>query len=128
MSLGGLYVQNQGTDVITITRITLAGRDLVLTGATLIPNVRNSGLMATTPYPPGPNNGVSMKLWATGRSPDGFQLKPGKVAAFVFGLAATTKKGGIAYPVIHYNSGGTPYVYDSAYGGEVLVGANADCP
>jgi len=128
MSLGGLYVQNQGHQVITISRISLTGHGLVLTGAWLIPNVRNSGLGATTPYPPGPDNGISMKLWATGRSPDGFRLKPRHVATFVFGLAPTSSKGGIAYPVIHYNSGGTQYVYDSAYGGEVLVGANADCP
>ncbi len=124
MSFGGLYVQNQGTDVITITRLTLAGHGMVLTGAVLIPNVRNSGVGAWTGFPPG-NGGYNPKLWATRQSPDGFQLKPGKVAALVVGVAPTSRKDSTGYPVIHYTSGGSSYVWQSASGAQL---ADLACP
>ncbi len=124
-TLGGLYVQNQGSEVITISRITLAGHGMVLTGAVLIPGVRNSGLGAAIGYPPPPGNGISAKLWATRHSPDGFQLKPGNVAALVIGLAPTSRDNSSGYPVLHYTSSGASYVWRSASGAEEV---DLGCP
>jgi hypothetical protein len=117
----GLYLQNQGNDVITITGVSAGGHGLVLTGAWLIPNVRNSGVGAPLGWPP--KQGISAKLWATGRSPNGYKLKPGKVAALIYGVAASSTKGGSTPgPVISYTSGGNRYVYDSTVGTQVVIG------
>jgi hypothetical protein len=79
VSLGGVYLQNQGGQVITITGVSPGGHGLDLTGAWLIPNVRNSGVGAPFGWPP--TQGISASLWATGRRPDGYRLRPGAVAA-----------------------------------------------
>jgi hypothetical protein len=117
-TIGGLYVQNEGHQVITITRFTLAGHGMVLKGALMFPDVRSSGLGAARGYPPPPGTGISAKVWATRRSPDGFQLKPSHVAALAVGMAPASRKKSTGYPVIYYTSGGTSYRWQSASGGE----------
>jgi hypothetical protein len=127
-SFGGPYLQNQGSSTITITGISLAGRGVKLIGAVLIPGVRNSGIGDDYGYPPSPDSGLPANLWArqwaTRKSPDGYQLKPGAVAALVEGVAATTKSGGTGYPVISYAYGGLRYVLREAWGARVIPVAN----
>jgi hypothetical protein len=119
-SFGGPYLQNQGSSTITITGISLAGRGVKLIAAVLIPGVRNSGLGDAYGYPPGPGDGLPARLWATRKSPDGYQLKPGAVAALVEGVAATTQAGGTGYPVISYTYDGSRYVLREAWGSRVI--------
>jgi hypothetical protein len=117
----GLYLQNQGSQVITITGVSAGGHGLVLAGAWLIPNIENSGVGAPPGWPP--SQGISAKLWSAGRPPDGYKLKPGKVAALVYGVAATSTRGGTTPgPVVSCTSGGSRYVYQPTVGVQILIG------
>jgi hypothetical protein len=121
MSEGDLYLQDQGSSTITITQVSLAGRGTELTGAALIPGLRGIPIGSAYGYPP---EGINPKLWAAHRSPDGYQLEPGKVAALVVGVAPTTDAGGTGYPVISYAYDGSRYVLKEAWGARVSAAAN----